>query len=239
MSLTGDRDTSPRDADRVYDELRQKIMSLELVPGSMFDEARAVAELHVSRTPVREAVIRLVSEGLLQRDGRQIRVTSFEIGRLRPFFEANRLLSRSLHRLAALRRTPDQLEKIRMEMLGFEQSVWNKANASMNEANYRFHHEIARAADSPFLEDAYSNLQIEAMRLSRYCFEVGDTNDQFDAHVAQIVADHRELFHAIEYRQPDAADAVASRHSDLFRDRVAAQLLGPVNAQGELRLSVF
>lgn len=234
------KDTSVRDGDRVYDELRQRILALELVPGSVFDEARVVGELGVSRTPVREAVIRLVSEGLLQRDGRQIRVSSFEVGQLRPFFEANRLLSRSLHRLAAIRRSPSQLEKIRLEMLGFEKSVRDGANAFMNEANYRFHNEIARAADSSFLEHTYSDLQLEAMRLSRQCFEVGDnTTDQFEAHIAQIVADHRELFEAIEQRDADAADKIASRHSDLFRDRVAKQLLGPPSVIAEPRLGEF
>lgn len=238
MSLAMNSDASVRNGDRVYEDLRQRILSLDLVPGSVFDEARIVGELGVSRTPVREAVIRLVSEGLLQRDGRQIRVSSFEVGQLRPFFEANRLLSRALHRLAAVRRSPAQLEKIRAEMLAFEQSVRNGSDAFMNEANYRFHKEIAQAADSSFLEHTYSDLQLEAMRLSRQCFEVGDnTTDQFEAHIAQIVTDHQDLFRAIEQRNPDEADAIASRHSDLFRDRVAHQLLGPPSPSGVVNLS--
>ncbi|MHB0773026.1 GntR family transcriptional regulator [Bradyrhizobium sp. 1.29L] len=223
-------DAAVRDGDRVYEDLRQRILSLELIPGSIFDEARIVSELGVSRTPVREAVIRLVSEGLLRRDGRQIRVSSFEVGQLRPFFEANRLLSRALHRLAAIRRTPAQLEKIHKEMFTFEKSIQAGNDAIMNEANYRFHREIAHAADSAFLDRTYSDLQLEAMRLSRQCFEVGDnTTDQFEAHISQIVADHRDLFTAIEQRNPDEADQIAWRHSDLFRDRVARQLLGPPN----------
>jgi DNA-binding GntR family transcriptional regulator len=227
MSLALGSDASVRNGDRVYEDLRQRILSLDLVPGSVFDEARIVSELGVSRTPVREAVIRLVSEGLLQRDGRQIRVSSFEVGQLRPFFEANRLLSRSLHRLAAIRRSPAQLERINGEMHAFEKSLRDGNDAFMNEANFRFHKEIALAADSSFLEQTYSELQLEAMRLSRQCFEVGDnTTDQFEAHIAQIVTDHRDLFKAIEQRNPDDADAVASRHSDLFRERVARQLLG-------------
>jgi DNA-binding GntR family transcriptional regulator len=228
MSLAVGSEAAVRNGDRVYDDLRQRILSLELVPGSVFDEARIVGELGISRTPVREAVIRLVSEGLLRRDGRQIRVSSFEVSQLRPFFEANRLLSRTLHRLAAIRRTPAQLERIRAEMLAFEESLASGGDAIMNEANYRFHKEIAEAADSSFLERTYSDIQLEAMRLSRQCFDMGDnTADQFQAHIAQIVTDHREIFRAIEQRSPDDADALASRHSDLFRDRVARQLLGP------------
>jgi DNA-binding GntR family transcriptional regulator len=238
MNLAAGSDTSIRNGDRVYEDLRQRILSLDLVPGSVFDEARIVSEFGVSRTPVREAVIRLVSEGLLQRDGRQIRVSSFEVGQLRPFFEANRLLARALHRLAAIRRSPAQMERIRTEMLAFERYVADGSDVFMNEANFRFHKEIALAADSSFLERTYSDLQLEAMRLSRQCFEVGDsTTDQFEAHIAQIVTDHRDLVHAIETRDADAADAIACRHSDLFRDRVAHQLLGPPSAPSIVKLS--
>ncbi|WP_407185321.1 GntR family transcriptional regulator [Bradyrhizobium centrosematis] len=238
MGLAAGSDTTVRDADRVYEELRRRILSLDLTPGAIFDEARIVGELGVSRTPVREAVIRLVSEGLLRRDGRQIRVSSFEVGQLRPFFEANRLLSRSLHRLAAIRRTPAQVEKIRTEMLAFERSVREGTDVIMNEANYRFHREIARAADSGVLEQTYSDLLLDGMRLSRQCFQAGDNSIVLlEAHIALIVADHRALFAAIEQQKPDEADNVASRHSDLFRDRVARQLLGPPNSTSIVNLA--
>jgi DNA-binding GntR family transcriptional regulator len=175
---------------------------------------------------------------VLQRDGRQIRVSSFEVGQLRPFFEANKLLARALHRLAAIRRTPAQLEKIRTEMVAFEKFVQDGRDAFMNQANYRFHKEIAHAADSSFLERTYSDLQLEAMRLSRQCFEAGDnTTDQLKAHIAQIVADHRDLLRAIKQRNPDDADAIAARHSDLFRDRVAHQLLGPSSVLSAVNLA--
>jgi DNA-binding GntR family transcriptional regulator len=240
MTLAVSSDTFVRNGDRVYEDLRRRILSLNLVPGSVFDEARVVSELGVSRTPVREAVIRLVSEGLLQRDGRQIRVSSFEVGQLRPFFEANRLLSRALHRLAAVRRTAAHLERIRDGMLAFEKIVTDDNYAVMNEANYRFHIEIAHAADSSFLERTYSDLQLEAMRLSRQCFEVGDnTTDQFEAHITQIVTDHRDLFRAIEQQNPEDADMIACRHSDLFRDRVAHQLLGTPTAPTIVDLSAL
>ena len=76
------------------------------------------------------------------------------------------------------------------------------------------------------------------MRLSRQCFEVGDnTTDQFEAHITQIVTDHRDLFRAIEQRNPENADMIAGRHSDLFRDRVAHQLLGPPTAPTIVELS--
>jgi hypothetical protein len=71
-------ESSTRNADRIYDELRERILSLRIQPGAVIDAARIVSDMGTSRTPVREAIIRLVSEGLLRRDGRQTRVSAFD-----------------------------------------------------------------------------------------------------------------------------------------------------------------
>lgn len=91
-------ESSTRNADRIYDELRERILSLRIQPGAVVDEARIVSDIGTSPTPVREAIIRLVSEGLLRRDGRQIRVSAFEVDQLRALFEPLTLLSRATNR---------------------------------------------------------------------------------------------------------------------------------------------
>src|SRR5262249_5688351 len=112
-----------RNADRVHAEIRKKILSMELSPGSVFDEARIVHEAGVSRTPVREAVIRLISEGFLIRDGRQVRVASFDISQFQSVFESMVLLSRTMHRLAALRRERHHLKSIWQALRRFEDAA--------------------------------------------------------------------------------------------------------------------
>jgi len=112
-SMERNAESSSRDADRVYGALRRKILTLNLDPGAALDESRIVEEMGTSRTPVREAVIRLISEGLLRRDGRQVRVSSFEVSQLRALFEGMTLMSRAIHRMAATRRSAQQLAVIR------------------------------------------------------------------------------------------------------------------------------
>ena len=72
-NATRNSDVGQRNADRIYGEIREKILSMEFAPSSVIDEAGIVQKSGVSRTPVREAIIRLVSEGLLLRDGRHLR----------------------------------------------------------------------------------------------------------------------------------------------------------------------
>jgi DNA-binding GntR family transcriptional regulator len=217
-----------RDADRVYGELRRRILTLSLDPGAVLDESQIVREMGISRTPVREAVIRLVSDGLLRRDGRQVRVSSFEVNQLRAFFEAMTLLSRAIHRMAAARRSAHDLRVIRDALNAFEKEVTLGDEVRISEANHTFHEAVSAAADSVFIQKAYQDLLIESLRLARQCFAAGDDHDaNRREHLERTVADHRELYQAIEQRDAEEADRIAARHSLLFRERLSAQILGP------------
>jgi DNA-binding GntR family transcriptional regulator len=234
--MTGE--SNIRDADRVYDDLRRRILILNLEPGSVLDESRIVQEMGISRTPVREAVIRLVSDGLLRRDGRQVRVTSFEVNQLRAFFEGMTLLSRAVHRTAALRRSAHQLRVIRDALNAFEKEVAQGDEVRISEANHAFHEAVGEAADSVFIQRAYQVLLVQSLRLARQCFAAGDDHQTTQReHLERTVDDHRELYQAIERRDAEEADRIASRHSLLFRERLSKQILGPATVVASIPLA--
>jgi len=226
-----------RDADRVYDDLRKRILTLGLDPGAMFDESRIVGEMGTSRTPVREAVIRLVSEGLLHRDGRQIRVSAFQVSQLRAFFEAVTLLSRSICRMAAARRSSEQLKGIHARLVEFEREVVRGDEIRISESNHAFHKAIAEAADSAFLQRAYEDLLVESLRLSRQCFAAGGKRNTWREHMKSTIADHREIYNAIKQHDIGEVDRLAAQHAKLFRERLSQQILGPSTEASTLPLS--
>jgi DNA-binding GntR family transcriptional regulator len=226
-NVTRNSDAGQRNADRIYGEIREKILSMEFAPGSVIDEAAIVQKSGVSRTPVREAIIRLVSEGLLLRDGRQVRVASFDISQLRDVFESLMLLSRSMHRLAALRRQPAHLTAMWRALQVFEAEADAPDEVRLSEANHLFHMEVSKAGASSVLHRFYETMSIETLRLSRQCFIVGDRTGYVGSeHLKQTMQDHRDLFAAIEAGDGDEADRVAQRHTVLFRERLTRQLLG-------------
>jgi DNA-binding GntR family transcriptional regulator len=227
-----------RDADRVYDDLRRRILTLRLDPGATLDESRIVQEMGTSRTPVREAVIRLVSEGLLRRDGRQVRVSSFEVSQLRAFFEGMTLISRAIHRMAAVRRTASQLKVRHDRLIAFEKEAKQGDEVRISEANHAFHQAIAEAADSVFLQKTYEDLLLDSLRLARQCFASGEEGESpRRAHLARIIADHKEIYQAIERRDAEEADRLASGHSLLFRERLSRQILGPSAQAASIELT--
>src|SRR5690606_8634940 len=91
---------------RVYDLLFQETLSLRLEPGSALDEAELAETYGVSRTPMREAIIRLSGEGLVRlRPNRSARVAPMDVHNLREYHEAAELMHRVVARWAAARRS--------------------------------------------------------------------------------------------------------------------------------------
>lgn len=212
--------------DRAYAEIRARILRLDFAPTSELDEGRLTRLLGLSRTPIREALIRLASEGLvvLQR-GRGARVAPLELGNLRAFFEGLDLLQRAVCRLAAVRRTEEDLAQVEAHLRAFEEHGRREESLDMTEANYRFHIAIAAGARSSFLEQSYSRVLTEGLRVARVCF-----SDHLEdvpplvPHLTRTMQDHCALFDAIQRQDADEAERLASEHASLFRDRVAQTL---------------
>ena len=86
----------------VYDSLKGLILDLELEPGTLLDETQVSRQFGVSRSPVREALIRLSAEGLVQNlRNRTSMVAPFDVAALPAYFDAVQLLYRLSARLGA------------------------------------------------------------------------------------------------------------------------------------------
>ena len=101
-------DTTPL-ADRAWRALEEEIVTLKIAPGSVVSEAGLSAQLGLGRTPVREALQRLASEGLVQiLPRRGIIVTEIDVAAQLRLLEVRREIERLLARSAAQRGTPEQ-----------------------------------------------------------------------------------------------------------------------------------
>ena len=95
-----------------YELLKSEIVSGKRKPGEVFEEKQFAAQLGVSRTPVREAVLQLAREGLLiimPRRGTVVSTISMED--IRQLYEARRILEPQIMRIAAKRADADTLTR--------------------------------------------------------------------------------------------------------------------------------
>lgn len=221
--------SAERGAEYVYRMLRRAILRMELKPGSDLDELDISARYEVSRTPVREALIRLTAIGLAQTvRGRGARVAAMNLFDLRDFFEALDLLQRSQTHLAALRRNDAQLAEMVAAQEAFEKAATAQDVEEINETNCAFHLAISRAAGSSHLHDAYERVLIEGMRIGHVSFvEHTGSEQRLRAHLEHTIADHRDMLTHIAARDAASAQQVAAAHVDMFRERLVATVLTP------------
>ena len=103
-------------ANIVYEAVRKSILDLTLKPGVSLDEVSLAREFDMSRTPIREALVRLAAEGLVTAlPNRNTIVTPIDFVRLPVYFEALTLMYRVTARGAAVHRTDADLKLVRIE----------------------------------------------------------------------------------------------------------------------------
>ncbi|MCI3208255.1 MULTISPECIES: GntR family transcriptional regulator [Pandoraea] len=210
-------------ASKAYQLLRERIVSLEMHPGDDIDEQALVDELGISRTPLREAMIRLAAEGLISLlPNRGARVSSMDIPQLQEHLEAFELAQRATTRLAALRRTAADLERIEALVVAFEKAHDRQDVNGMIDGNWELHIAIGNACGNRVLSKIYANLLTENLRIARLAmsYETFPTQDARQAHLNKILEEHREILDAMRERDAERADRLSASHTNLARKRV-------------------
>lgn len=194
----------------VYETLKQEILELKLVPGSPIDESELSHQFGMSRTPIREALIKLANDGLVVTlPNRSTVVAPLDFLDLPNFYDALTLMYRVTTRLAARYRTDDEIAEIRKLEEKYAQAVADKDVSRMIETNRFFHSRIARAGKNRYYVELFDRLLDEGRRLLRFYYS------SFNDELPQVYLDeHNKIVAAIEARDVEAADRLAKQHAD-------------------------
>ena len=209
----------------IYDRLRHQIVSMEIFPGSSLDENMLVKQFGVSRTPVREALIRLSAEGLVDiRKNRGAVVTTLDMRSLQSIFEASDLIEKAFTRLACARRSQQDLDEIEIIKNQFEKDLANKNLSAMVDSNSRFHLRIAQASGNKYLTDSYRRILADHERIAQiwYGNNLIQENDQSSI---QIKQQHQALFEALKMSDSNEAEKITIAHADLCKEGVRSTLI--------------
>ena len=196
-------DAPQSNAALAYDRLRAAIVSGQFEPGQRITEVGIAALLGVSRTPVREAFLRLTTDGLLRATAGGIEVVDprAELADITLLREAVESVAA---RLAAERATAEEITGI--ADLAAETGRADPRNLACRAAlNEQFHLAIAAAAHAPRVERLvrdYRSVFVTPERLARLT----------GAETKRLLADHTGIAEAIAARDPDAAEARMRSH---------------------------
>ena len=207
----------------VYEVVRQDILQLRRRPGETLDEGSLEREFKVSRTPVREALIRLASEGLVQMmPNRGANVAYLDVSDVPQLFEALELFQRVAYRWCALRQNPAAIKKLRQHNVVFAAASLQMDIEKMGMANHLFHMAIGEGSGNIFVSKTYETLLNDSLRLATTLFSAAAKTDRSAGYFRQIVDEHQETIEAIEHGDADKAERLAVDHTHLFRKEVLA-----------------
>ncbi len=160
-----------RASDRAYQTLLDEIVEWKLPPGSVLAEVEQSVRLGVSRTPLREALARLNSDGLVtSQAGRGLVVTDVSVANIHELFELRRALEEKAVRLAVDRGNATEFEALEQELLAVPELL-DKDDPGRH-AYYdlvgRFDEAIDNAVGNPYLVAAMRTLRTHLVRIRRH-----------------------------------------------------------------------
>jgi DNA-binding GntR family transcriptional regulator len=208
--------------ERVYDELRADMIACRLAPGTEIRENDLAQRFGVSKSPVRDALMRLEREGLVITLPRQgYRVAPISLADVQDMFHLRDALERACMERITRRASDEQLASLE-RFRAFDPVAWNDGFVAYNR---EFHRTLARVAGNTRMADQLVDLidQMErAVRLSVSSLKKGDPQS--------LVEEHAELIDALRARNVAKAQRLASRHVAEAGKRVMQALARVISA---------
>lgn len=208
-------------ARHVYDVLRDEILDLVVAPGSPIDEVQLAERFGMSRTPIREALVRLAGEGLIDTlPNRSTMVSNIDFLNIHTYFDALTLMYRVTAQLAAQYHRPDDLDAIRALQAEFAAAVEAQDALAMIATNAAFHMAIAEAGRNPYFTSLFKRLLDEGRRILRLYYQSYE-----DRLPHRFVEEHDEMIAAIAARDVVLSERLGRAHADQIVEQVRKLLV--------------
>ncbi|WP_421954890.1 GntR family transcriptional regulator [Polaromonas sp.] len=197
--------------EEVAELLRQRIFNRELAPGSWIDELKLAEEYGISRTPLREALKVLATEGLVTMKVRRgAYVTEVNEKDLSDVYHLLGLLESDAASVVASRATAAQLKELQDLHNELEKAAGDRAR--FFEINEKFHRRLREIADNRWRDQMVADLR-KVMKLNRH------NSLLKSGRIEESLAEHAAIMQALTARD---ADAAAQRMREHFANGLEA-----------------
>lgn len=209
--------------EKIYGLLRTEILTCELEPGRDLSEAELAARFAVSKTPVREALATLRSEGFVRtfpRRGYQVVPVTF--GDMSELFDLRTILEAGAAELASARITPVEIEQLnKLADIVYDRAEQGSLKRFIR-ANREFHAAIAKASGN---ERLHQLLVRQLDELERFFYLGARLRDVS----GETQSDHHAIVGVLKARDPVEARQIMIRHNDLTRQGLLRSLASSPN----------
>lgn len=214
-------------ADRVFSGLVADILTGRLHPGESISERDLVGQFGVSRTPIREAIKRLLERGMLEIGPKGVRVPDISREELRQLYDLRFKLERHAAELTARHITPAEIEELERANQEFARALGNRNLVEMLDVRANFHNIAVHASRNRWLAEIVIILRDKA-------YAVRHRHWQDPARAAQTLSIHSQMIEAL--RRQDEARYVTlvveqiQAALDWYMDQLVAERERPTDA---------
>jgi DNA-binding GntR family transcriptional regulator len=204
---------------KAYSWLKKKIITLKLPMGSALVESELCRELNMGRTPVREALQQLESEGLvsiLPRKGSFVSNISFVD--FEKLLDVRIMLETHVVKRLAGSITIEQIAHLQSLFININEQIDNRDVDQLLSIDRQFHQGLVTLLDNSYLDSIAENLYDLVARTWYLSFQ----NRNQDG-LANTVQDHIELLELLEKGDAEASDKMVRDHVQSFRKKVFLQ----------------
>lgn len=205
--------------DTTFQRMKAMILDGTLEPGTLLREKRFADQLGVSRTPVREAIGQLVSEGLASRENGSTPVVSrVSLSEIMEILHARSLLEcETAKKAASAIQSAERLLPLRAQIVAFLEGP-RPSSDMHSQLDSQLHLEIAKLAGSKLLCEL-----IEGLKNKTRMFDQGSIPDRLKPGCLE----HLEIIDAIASQNPDAAAAAMKMHLANVRESIISRINHP------------
>ncbi len=205
--------------DKVYKVLRERILNHKYPPGFRFDLSQLEEQLGISRTPLKEALHRLETEGLIEiRPRRGTYVVDLNLQDVSESFDVRCILECAAAEIAARKVTDEELSQLRSIILEMKHLLrsgdYQSIIGNYLELDRQFHRMLVSMAQNKRLTDIYTkvdtHLQVARVRQK---FNASDSKQYTEV-------EHEAIMQALEQRDTEALVKHLSDHATLSKQRV-------------------
>lgn len=199
----------------IYKELERRIIEMEYQPGDAIVEKKLIEEFDVSRTPIREAILKLSEKGLLDLRPRVgTFVTQIDLLSVKYAYEVKKNLEGLAAELASTRRSQEEVDELFEIIERFNHYDIVKDYKACIKDDQRFHKIIRDASQNPMLIEMLEELNIKTARFLQYINYILEDVNWFKASLT-------EMAEAIKTKNSERARIATEEHTNEFVEQMS------------------
>jgi len=199
---------------KAYRVLKRAIIRGDLTPNSKLILTEIAKSLRISITPIREAISKLASEGLVTIiPNKGMMVKEIDIDDFQESLQVRAFLDGLIAKLATEKITDKEIDNMMGMMHEMEQCVKEDDRLTYNDLDIKFHDFLLTIAENNTLKEIYNNLIEHGYRFRLRTLKISDR-------MGKSLKEHREIALKIKERNPDEANRVSQKHIESISKRM-------------------